>query len=222
MNPADLVEAVLVHYGTPRLTHAAVWSLRTCYPDLPITVLENGSPDGSRADLERWAEEVPFTLVTSGANLHHGPGMDLLIRQSTRPWVLVFDTDALAFRPGFLEALIEAVQAPRVFMAGLRIHVDGDGFNVAPEAPGAIPYVHPYCALVRRETYLLLPPFEKHGAPCLASERAAQETGHALTHVPVDSWVYHLGRGTAGRYGYGLGLRGHAARLRRLVRRLRP
>ncbi len=85
MDIADTVEALLVHYGTPRLTHAAVWSLRTCYPDLPITVLDNGSPDDSRALLQHWSRQVPFTLVTSEANLHHYPIITIFISNQGKP-----------------------------------------------------------------------------------------------------------------------------------------
>ncbi len=99
--------------------------------------------------------------------------MDRLIRRSGRPWVLLFDTDCIAFRPGFLEALLAVATDAPAYMAGMRIYVDSGGFNVPPGTPEAIPYVHPHCALVHRESYVTLPPFEKHGAPCLANERAA-------------------------------------------------
>ena len=71
--------------------------------------------------------------------------------------------------------------------------------------------------LIRREPYLTLPPFERHGSPCLANMRAARAAGLALLDFPVDAYVRHLGRGTAGRHGYRLGMRG---RLNHLLNKL--
>ena len=216
------VEAVFVHYGTAHLTQAAVWSLRTCYPDLPISVLDNASPDGSGDALERVAHEAAFTLVRSPTNVHHGPGMDALLRHSTRPFVLLMDTDAFSYRPGFVELLLAALTPEDAYMAGQKIWVDGDGFNVAPGVTGALGYVHPYCALVRREAYLTLPPFEKHGAPCLANERAAAARGLQLVEAPVGRYVWHAGRGTVQTYGYKLGWQARLASLRRRLQRKGP
>jgi glycosyltransferase involved in cell wall biosynthesis len=215
------VAAAVVNYGTPDLTRAAVWSLRSLYPALPVLVVENGSPDDSKARLAALAAEAGgVTLLTPGENLHHGPGLDLAIRRTAAPWVLVFDSDCVAYRGGFLEAMRAAADAePAAYMVGQRHHVDDGGFDVPPGAAGAHPYVHPKCALVRREAYLALPPFERHGAPCLANERAAAREGLALVDFPVRDYVLHLGEGTVRRYGYGLGAAGRLARLRRLLRR---
>jgi hypothetical protein len=68
--------------------------------------------------------------------------------------------------------------------------------------------VRPLCLLIRRAPYLTLPPFEHHGAPCLANMRAAVAAGFRLADVPIDDCVQHEGRGTAARYGYQLGWKG--------------
>jgi hypothetical protein len=62
--------------------------------------------------------------------------------------------------------------------------------------------------LVKRESYLSLPPFVRHGAPCLANMRAAAAQGLTLSNFPVEEYVHHEGRGTASRHGYKLGVRG--------------
>ncbi len=80
------VTAAVVNYGTPDLTRAAVWSLRGLYPNLGVLVVENGSPDDSKARLGALAKEAGgVTLLTPGENLHHGPGMDLAIRRAPTP-----------------------------------------------------------------------------------------------------------------------------------------
>jgi hypothetical protein len=53
-----------------------------------------------------------------------------------------------------------------------------------------------------------LPPFELHGAPVLQNMRGAVEKGFLLINVMLDEYVHHDGRGTAGRFGYGLGIKG--------------
>ena len=177
-------------------------------------MVENGSPDDSKSRLGALAKEVGgVTVLTSDANLHHGPGLDLALRRVTTPWVLLFDSDCIAYRGGFLEGMQAAADAnPSAYMVGQLHHVDEDGFD-----GGTIPYIHPKCALVRREGYLVLPPFEKHGAPCLTNERAAAAEGLALLDFPVRDYVLHLGEGTVRRYGYGLGAEGKIARLKRVL-----
>lgn len=209
--------ALIVNYGTPDLTRAAVWSLRSLYPRLPITVVDNGSPDDSRERLSALAGEVGgVMLLTPAENLHHGPGLDHAIRRTVTPWVLTFDSDCIAYRGGFLEGM-HAVAAgdANAYMVGQMHRVDDDGFD----APAGHAYVHPKCALVRRDAYPLLPPFERHGAPCLANEREAVRQGLVLAPYPVRDYVHHIGEGTVRRYGYRLGAAGRLAKMRRLLRR---
>ncbi len=209
--------ALIVNYGTPDLTRAAVWSLRSLYPELPIVVVDNGSPDDSRARLAVLAGEAGgVTLHTPAENLHHGPGLDYGIRRIVTPWVLTFDSDCLAYRAGFLEGMHALADGDaNAYMVGQLHQVNDDGFD----APAGHDYVHPKCALVRRDSYLLLPPFARHGAPCLANEREAAAQGLGLLDYPVRDYVFHIGEGTVQRFGYGLGAAGRLARIRRLLRR---
>jgi hypothetical protein len=48
---------------------------------------------------------------------------------------------------------------------------------------------------------------------------AAAAAGLLLAHVPVDNFVQHAGRGTAGRFGYRLGWKG---KLNHILNRLGP
>jgi hypothetical protein len=213
--------AAIVNYGTPDLTRAAVWSLRSFYPDLPIVVVDNASPDDSKTRLAALAKEAGgVTLLTPATNLHHGPGLDLALRHIATPWVLTFDSDCVAYRAGFLEGMHALAETEgSAYMVGQLHHVDESGFDV-PAGRGAFPYVHPKCALVRREGYLALPPFARHGAPGLENERAAAEQGLKLMDYPVRDYVLHLGEGTVRRYGYGLGASSRLARVKRALRRL--
>lgn len=214
MSPSASV--VIVNYGTPRLTRAAMWSVRSHYPDLEVVVVDNASPDGSAEMLEAAARDIGrATLHRLDHNAHHGPGMDYGIRAVESDWVILLDSDCLICRRGAVEALLEAAVSEGAYMAG-RLHwVDDDGFD-----GGRTPYVHPHFALVHRATYLSLPPFGRHGAPCLHNERAAVDRSLRLVHVPVDQWSLHIGQGTVSRYGYGLPMQSRLRQLRRTVRRL--
>lgn len=212
------VSAIIINYGTFRLTRNAVWSLHSLYPDLPILVIENGSPDESAERLRELEREIDtLTLFVSETNLHHGPGMDAAIRQIDTTWALLFDSDCLAFRHGFLEAMIDTARARGAYMVGQRLTVDESGFV----STSGHPYIHPHCALVDRRRYLSLMPFARHGAPCLENALDARARGLELVNFPVADYVYHIGRGTVDLHGYQLGARSRMDRFRSLIGRAR-
>lgn len=210
------VSSVIVNYGTPHLTRMAVWSLISLYPGLRIVVVDNASQDDSVQLLSSEFKRAPQVAVhTHAKNLHHGPALDLAVRDASTDWVLLFDSDCLAYRAGFLDAMLDSAGAHTAYMVGELCFVDDDGFNTTVGQGHR--YIHPKCAIVRRKMYVEHPPFEKHGSPCLTNQRSAVASGLRLVNFPVDEHVFHLGRGTVNSHGYGLGLRSAIrARLRRL------
>jgi hypothetical protein len=216
---ASSITACIVHHNTPRLLRAAAWSLRSLYPDLPIVVVESGSAPAHRAAAEQLASEIEgLSLITHERNVHHGPGLDIAIRSVEARRLLLFDSDCIAFRGGFLEEMEALADADNAYMVGEKMTVDRHGFNVER----GLPYIHPKCALLDRKRYLELPPFALHGAPCLANEIAAAERRWPLVHFPVDQYVFHLGRGTVRDHGYSLGWRSRGRQLLRRLRSLLP
>lgn len=208
--PFSSVTAVVINFQTPDLTRRAVASLRRWYPDLPLLLIDNGSKDDSSTRLHALAGEstATTTLLRNSRNLHHGPAMDQALHCLSTDEVFFLDSDCVIVKEGILERLLEALHSDgRAYAAGKRIFMNSRGFDVAP-GPRAHPYIRPICMLLRRRTYLTLPPFRRHGAPCLHNMRAAVAAGLRLAHVPVEEYVQHEGRGTAGRYGYGLGWKG--------------
>jgi len=204
------VTAVVINFRTPDLTRRAVDSFRSFYPALPLLLVDNGSEDESGRTLEQLRALVPGkpTLVLNRSNRHHGPALDQALRTVETPFVLFLDSDCEVVQGGFVEAMLaRAMEDPRNYIVGKKIFMNDRGFDVAEE-PGAHPYIRPICMLVRRELYLGLPPFERHGAPCLANMQAARTTGFGLIHFPVEEFVRHEGRGTASRHGYRLAWRG--------------
>ncbi len=213
------VTAVVVHFRTPDLLRRAVSSIRTHYPDLPLLLIDNGSGDQSPDLLRGLQTESPETtgIILNDRNLHHGPAMDQALHRVTTPYVFFLDSDAELTRGGILEAMFSAAaQDTRHYAVGKKIFMNKRGFDVS-DRPGATPYIRPICMLIHRERYFLLPPFERHGAPCLRNMKAAISAGYSLISFPVDEYMHHRGRGTAGTHGYRLGIRG---KLNHLLNRL--
>ena len=216
------VRAVIINYGTPHLTQRAVWSLRSLYPHLPITVVDNASPDDSLSQFRALQQEMRLLeIVACERNLHHGPGLDFAIRRTDAPWVLTFDSDCIAYRRDFLEQMLQLAESRSAYMVGSIRNVADTGYPAERTSATSHQYVHPKCALVRRSTYHTLLPFEKHGAPCLTNQIQATRQGKNLIHFPVEDFVFHQSRGTVEHVGYQLGWRGALNKLRHWGRRLK-
>ncbi len=211
------VEALLASYGTSAMTRGAVHLLRRLEPTVPITVIDNASPDDTSERLNADADALaPFRLST-GINWHHGPAMDAAMHATSARRLLILDTDTFVWRPGLIRAMTDRAQETGAWAVGHLIRVDSDGFNV--DAPGGTPYVHPHCALIDVATYRTLAPFEKHGAPFVRTMESAQARGLAVADFPVAEYAYHVGRGTVTRHGYGLSGKSRWKQVLRSIRR---
>lgn len=210
--------AAIVHYRTPDLIQRAVEAFRQFHPDVPLLLIDNGStPESAGVLYELIERHGPGEVLLNSTNLHHGPAMDQAVRHLEAPLILLLDSDAIVIRAGLLERLHAVFDGdPRAYAAGTMTWMDARGFDL-PRSSGGHPYIRPICMMLRREVYRVLPPFERHGAPCLRNMIAAAAQGYQLVDVPVLDYITHEGRGTAARHGYGLGLRG---RLNHLLHRL--
>ena len=210
------VSAVIINFRTPDLTLRAVRSLRSCYETLPLLLIDNGSRDSSEA-LLRASAGGSTELLLNARNIHHGPAMDQALRHLTSAFVLFLDSDIEMLQAGFVERMRTALlDQPQAYAIGKRIWMNHRGFDVPENADGQ-PYIRPICMLLRRNVYFTLPPFERHGAPCLSNMREASRRGLHLLDFPVEEFIRHRGRGTAARHGYRLGVRG---KLNHLLNRL--
>jgi hypothetical protein len=210
MSASLAVTAVIINFRTPDLLRGAVQSFRTHYPTTPLLLIDNGSADGSDTLMRELQGQSPdhTELLLNQLNVHHGPAMDQALRHVNTPYVFFLDSDCEVRKGGVLEAMFGLAESDQAHYAiGKKIFMNKRGFDV--EGPlGATPYIRPICMLVHRERYLSLPPFERHGAPCLTNMRAAVTHGFTLLHFPIEEYVHHAGRGTASIYGYRLGIRG--------------
>jgi hypothetical protein len=202
------VTAVVINFQTLDLTGRAVSSFRRFYPAIPLLLIDNGSADQNADRLSRLDPTGLTTLVLNPENIHHGPAMDQAIRSMATTFVFFLDSDCEVKAGGFLERMIADLSGDEsAYAAGKRIFMNARGFDTA-ESADAHPYIRPICMTLKRDLYLQLPPFQKHGAPCLTNMIAAAARGFKLVHIPVEEYVNHDGRGTAARFGYRLGLQG--------------
>jgi GT2 family glycosyltransferase len=210
MSQSTRITAVIVNFRTPSLTRRAFTTLRSFYPDLPLLLIDNGSRDGSLDELSELTRDHPekTTILTNKRNIHHGPAMDQALNTIASDYVLFLDSDCVVLRGGFLEEMVELCgREPTHYVVGKMTWMNVRGFDV-PHQAGGIPYIRPICMVINRAHYLELPPFERHGAPCLKNMLAARRNKLELIDFPIESYVLHEGRGTAERHGYRLGLKG--------------
>jgi glycosyltransferase involved in cell wall biosynthesis len=203
------VTVVIINFRTTDLTRFAVTSLRTYYPDIPLLLIDNGSHDDSMQALQELQQLIPqhTDVLINATNIHHGPAMDLALRTVRTPYALFIDSDCKILKGDFVELMVSlGDQQPSHYAVGKRIYMNKRGFDV-PEDTG-IPYIRPICMLIRRELYLTLPEFKRHGAPCLENMAMAVRRGYTLVDFPVSEYVFHASRGTSNRHGYNLGARG--------------
>ncbi len=205
MSIEQRVSAAVVNFQTPDLLETAVRSFNREYPNVPLLIVDNGSSDGSPDVIRTLQRELGPSIRTKllSENRYHGPAMDLALRELDRRFVYVFDSDTETVRGGFLERMAMLGAEDNVYGVGKIAYVNRRGFA----APTGIPVLVSAYMLVKREIYLKLPSFIHHGLPALENFRAAAEEGYRLEDFPIDDYVTHFGRGTAERYGYGLGFR---------------
>ncbi|MDI6803508.1 MAG: glycosyltransferase [Bacteroidota bacterium] len=210
MDIGNIVTAVIINYQTPDLTQQAVATFRKFYPDLQLILIDNGSGDESANILTDIRNSQPATtkLVINKTNIHHGPAMHDAINLCSTDLVLFIDSDCEVLRGGFVEAMIELIeQDMQNYAIGKLEILNKRGFLVKPNQTG-IRYIRPICMMIRKSLYSILPPFQLHGAPCLANMKIAAVRNFCLIDFDIHKFIFHKGRGTASKFGYGLGIGG--------------
>lgn len=209
-------QTVIINYQTPDLLRQAVTSFRTCYPEERLELIDNGSNDDSVQVLEELASLYPesTSVTVHPKNLFHGPAMHRALLDADAEHVFILDSDTVTRKSRFLERMSKVLDDQGdVYAVGQVARVDRRGF--ATEEGNPVPVsAH---MMIRRRMYLELPPFEHHGLPVLRNCLEAGKRGWRISEFPIQEYVDHLGRGTAERFGYGLGWK---SRLDYLLHRL--
>jgi GT2 family glycosyltransferase len=203
----DKIRTVIINFQTPDLLKTAIESFRKYYPTSNLTVLDNGSKDNSREVIERICGVVPkkTTSILLKSNIYHGPAMDCAMKTIEEEYVLFLDSDTETKKGGFIEQMLEELEASEnAYGIGRYITVNKRGFS--SEIGNTL--LAPAYMMLRRSLYSKFPPFEHHGQPVLRNFTAAQQLGYTLLSFPIEDYIEHSWRGTASRFGYGLGWRG--------------
>ncbi len=197
---------VCINFQTPDLLEVAIESFRKFYPTTPLLLVDNGSKDASTEKIRQL--EKKFSGFTRSLliekNIFHGPAMHQAINMVSNEHVFFLDSDTETRQGGFLEQMIAELASDNVYAVGRMDTVNKRGFH---SNTGTSTVLSPYMML-RRKLYHNFPSFEHRGMPTLRNFTAAQRQGYVLKSFPIEKYIAHFGRGTASRYGYGLGMRG--------------
>lgn len=198
----------VVNYRTLDLTERCVTSLLQHYPSIQIILTDNGSQDESTGYIQKMGiTHANIQPILHPHNLHHGPALHLAIHRTTTRFTFLLDSDCQVLRGGFLEQMLAYFTDPTLYAVGRLVQMNRFGYEVAIDTPGSLSYIHPSALLLDREKYPHLKPFIHHGSPGLQNMSSAVQSGWHLQHFPLEGVIYHQGRGTCSRYGYGLGWR---------------
>lgn len=203
------ITTVIINFQTPELLTVAVNSFKTYYPKAPLLIIDNGSRDEgvSKTMIEKLSldhEKVKSHFL--GKNIYHGPAMDLAIKELVHSELTFFlDSDTETKQSGFLEEM-EALcfSDDQIYGVGEITRSNKRGYKAEN---GEQILLTPYM-LIRNDVYRSLKPFIHHGQPTLHNFIDSKKKGYSLKNFHVSEYINHLWRGTASRFGYGLGIRG--------------
>ncbi|MBN2572181.1 MAG: glycosyltransferase [Ignavibacteriales bacterium] len=210
------ITIITVNFNTEDLTIKAIKSINKFYPYLKILLIDNASKYENTYKLIKLNEEIPnLKIIFNKHNIHHGPAMNQGIKECDTEWILTFDSDAEAINGGFIEEMLHNINE-KTYAIGENFLVDKFGYKTE-KTKNSFEYIHPFCALYRRKYYSELPPFEKHGAPCLKNLKIAKFKGLELKNFQIQNFVKHEWKGTVRNYGYNLGLKSWIRKILRNV-----
>jgi len=202
------VTTVIVNYQTPELLVNAVHSFKRIYRNVDLLIFDNGSEDHSKDVINELSKEYGGSVRVhfEEKNIYHGPALDKSLRMLVETEYCFFlDSDTKTHKSGFLEKGINLLSSDENnYALGHMITVNKRGFK----DPCGIPIVVTPYLLMKTNPYQKFPPFIHHGQPVLENFSEAQKNGYRIIHFPMEEYVDHLWRGTASKYGYGLGLKG--------------
>jgi hypothetical protein len=202
----EKVKIVSVNYKTPDLIYNQYNSVRKFYPKIKYEIID-GSDDGKKYFVDLEKKDPNFIVKRFGYNIHHGPGMDYAIKNSSEEFLLILDSD-VSLKSSLIEPMTEDFTG---ISKGLRIMINKDGVsslqsNRTENQNFSCPYIHPYCMLIDRNKYISFKPFKKHGAPCIDFMMDIYEKGQSdqLIHFDINNYVNLVVRGTRSKWGINL------------------
>ncbi|HAH52491.1 MAG TPA: hypothetical protein DCL80_15040 [Balneola sp.] len=203
------ITTVIINFQTPDLLDRAVRSFKRFYPEIPLIIIDNGSKDlgQSKKLIKSFVEEFEsIEGVFLETNIFHGPAMDLAIKEYVNTkYVFFLDSDTVTKKGGFLEEMDEFISSEReIYGMGEIIKANKRGYK---SETGKEILLTPYM-LINTDLYSSLRPFIHHGQPTLHNFSDAASKGFTLKAYKISDYIDHIWRGTADRFGYGLGFKG--------------
>jgi len=190
------ITVIMCERDTLDITRLALESLLTFYPDIPVLVIDGGSTDGTVQYIQRLCYKYPnITLWQREGRNGHGTMLDEGINTYIKTkYVLLMDSDVIVKRGGWIEMMLERMNSEDIYAIGTLMQVTDskDGIGEPINDGDILRYAHPSCSIIRRETYLTLPPFVEHGAPLVFNMQAAKEQGLRVEYFPIEYYCAHL------------------------------
>jgi GT2 family glycosyltransferase len=191
------VAVVSVNYNTVELVSYLVFSLYRIVGRAHfdrITIVDNGSGDGSVELLRTLAGHGLIDVVLNRRQRYHGPALNQALSSLARTWrpdgppyVWVLDSDTVVLRP---EALTDAVALGQRHRAAIL----GDYQGQDDDQPTLRSLLIDPTQVWRRP----FPPFEEHGLPSESLVRKVLRRRLQILRFPyfASGYVLHLGSGT--------------------------
>ncbi|MEO9884844.1 MAG: glycosyltransferase [Balneola sp.] len=202
------ITTVIINFQTPDLLETAVNSFKKAYPSERLLIIDNGSKDNnaSQSLINKLSEEFDqLESVFLESNIFHGPAMDLAVKKYiTTRYIFFLDSDTETKSSGFLEQMYQSITSKEnIYGVGEIIKANKRGYK--SEVGNEI-LLTPYM-LLDAQIYSSLKPFIHHGQPTLHNFTDASDSGYQLEFFRISDYIDHMWRGTANRFGYGLGLK---------------
>ena len=117
-----LVSVVILSYGDPELTKAAMHSLfdgGPTYPRMEVLIVDNGSSSSSLAGIKALAAGYPdVEVIENGSNLGFAKGNNVGLERATGEYVLLLNNDTFV-APGAVHAMVRHLRAnPKIGAVG--------------------------------------------------------------------------------------------------------
>jgi len=132
-----LVSVVILSYGDPGLSKAAIHSLfdqGPTYPNMEVLVVDNGSPPASLDGIKSFASNYPNVLVVeNGENLGFARGNNVGMNRATGEYVMLLNNDTYV-APGAIHAMVRHLSSnPEIGAIGPLTNNIGNEAKIAVE-----------------------------------------------------------------------------------------
>ena len=190
------ITVIICERNTSDILKLCLESLLRFYPDIPILIVEGGSTDDSINYVRYMSITTPnITLWERGGVNAHGIMIDDAIRDhTTTKYVLLFDSDVIVCRGGWIEEILYKMNENDLYAMGTLLFVTNknDACGQPKDDSDILRYAHPSCSIIQTDLYKTLRPGTNHGAPLVYNMQDAHKAGYKIEYYPIEHYVAHL------------------------------